>query len=95
LKYIVPHNENKYGSNINRCLNETERTYFVLEKIKYEHQWVICVELKMINLTLKQQRAHTKYPCASGIAETKKKHHWIRKEWPKREKSGCWGVKCD
>ena len=45
----------------------------------------------MINLTLKQQRAHTKYPCASGIAETKKNITGLEKSGLKEKKVGAGG----
>ena len=36
----------------------------VLQHIKYEHhQWVICVDLKMVNFLLGQQNGYTKFPC--------------------------------
>ena len=36
----------------------------VLQHIKYnDHQWAICVDLKMVNYLLGQQSRYTKYPC--------------------------------
>uniref|UniRef100_A0A0K2VL13 Putative LOC100197081 [Hydra vulgaris] n=2 Tax=Lepeophtheirus salmonis TaxID=72036 RepID=A0A0K2VL13_LEPSM len=36
----------------------------VLEGLKYlNHQWLICVDLKMVNFLLGQQEVYTKYPC--------------------------------
>jgi len=59
----------------------------VLEKINYqEHQWVICVDLKMVNFLLGQQSGYTKYPCFLCLWESRAKHeHWARKDWPPRE----------
>jgi hypothetical protein len=59
----------------------------VLEKINYqEHQWVICVDLKMVNFFLGQQSGYTKYPCFLCHWESRAKHeHWARKDWPPRE----------
>lgn len=59
----------------------------VLEKIKFdEHQWVICVDLKIVNFLLGQQGGYTKYPCFLCLWDSRaKQEHWIRKEWPTRE----------
>ena len=36
----------------------------VLELLKYDdHNWIICVHLKMVNFLLGQQGGYTKYPC--------------------------------
>jgi hypothetical protein len=52
----------------------------VLEKINYhEHQWVICVDLKMVNFLLGQQSGYTKYPCFLWLWESRAKHEqWAR-----------------
>jgi hypothetical protein len=59
----------------------------VLEKINYqEHQWVICVDLKMVNFLLDQQIGYTTYPCFLYLWESRAKHeHWARKDWPSRK----------
>ena len=44
----------------------------VMNKIKYGHKWVICVDLKMVNFLLGQQ-------------SRAKSEHWTRKDWPPRE----------
>ena len=37
---------------------------YVLKKISYDqHEWDICVDLKMVNFLLGQQSGFTKYPC--------------------------------
>lgn len=58
-----------------------------MEKIKYqEHQWVICVDLKMVNFLLGQQSGYTKYPCFLCLWDSRdKQNHWVKKEKPKRE----------
>ena len=68
LKCVLLHNGNQYGSiPIGHfvTLNENYKNIkFVLEKLKYcVHQWLICVDLKMVNFLLEQQGVHTKYPC--------------------------------
>ena len=36
----------------------------VLQKLCYnEHKWAICVDLKMVNILLRQQAGYVKYPC--------------------------------
>ena len=59
----------------------------VSEKINYqEHQWVICVDLKMVNFLLGQQSGYTKYLCFLCLWDSRAKHeHWTRKDWPPRE----------
>jgi hypothetical protein len=59
----------------------------VLEKMYcQEHQWVICVDLKMVNFLLGQQSGYTKYPCFLCLWDSRTKHeHWARKDWPPRE----------
>ena len=47
----------------------------VIDLRKYhEHKWTICVDLKMVNFLLGQERAFTKYPCylCIGTAELEK-----------------------
>jgi hypothetical protein len=61
--------------------------FLVLEKLNYqEHQWVICVDLKMVNFLLGQQSGYTKYLCFLCLWDSKVKHeHWARKDWSPRE----------
>src|SRR5678815_4490570 len=47
----------------------------VLERLQYQvHGWLICVNLKMVNILLGQQAGFIKYPCFLC--------YW---EWPPRE----------
>ena len=59
----------------------------VLQHIKYEHhQWVICVNLKMVNFLLGQQSGYTKFPCFLCYWDSRDKaNHWKIKNWPVRE----------
>ncbi|GBM96221.1 hypothetical protein AVEN_184312-1 [Araneus ventricosus] len=59
----------------------------VLKKIKYqEHQWVICVDLKVVNFLLGQQSGHIKYPCFLCLWNSREKHNTeLGKKWRKRE----------
>ena len=88
LKCVLLHNSNQYGSipiGHSVTLKENyENIKVVLERLKYcVYQWLICVDLKMVNFLLGQQGGHTKYPCFlcywDSIAN---EEHWIRKEWP-------------
>uniref|UniRef100_A0A0K2ULI1 Putative LOC100197081 [Hydra vulgaris] n=1 Tax=Lepeophtheirus salmonis TaxID=72036 RepID=A0A0K2ULI1_LEPSM len=58
----------------------------VLERLKYlDHQWLICVDLKMVNFLLGQQGGYTKYPCFLCYWDsTADKDHWVRMEWSSR-----------
>ena len=68
LKCVLLHNGNQYGSipiGHSVTLKENHGNIkVVLERLKYcVHQWLICVDLKMMNFLLGQQGSHTKYPC--------------------------------
>jgi len=91
LKCVLLNNGNKYGSipigHSNMMKEEYKAVSLVLEKINYrEHQWVICVDLKVVNFLLGQQSGYTKYPCFLCLWESRAKHeYWARKDWPPRE----------
>ena len=91
LKCVLLHNGNRYGSipiGHSTIMKEEYQTIsLVLGKIKYqEHQWMICVDLKMVNFLLGQQSGYTKYPCFICLWDSRASHeHWIRKEWPSRK----------
>ena len=90
LKCVLLHNGNKYGSiPIGHSVSmkeEYEQISVILGKIKYqEHQWLICVDLKMVNFLLGQQSGYTKYPCFYCHWDSRaKQDHWKRKKWPLR-----------
>ena len=90
LKYVLLHNGNKYGSipiaHSTKLKDEYDTIALVMKKIKYyEHQWMICVDLKMVNFLLGQQGGYTKYPCFLCLWNSRSKQtHWIRKEWSVR-----------
>lgn len=65
---------------------EYQNVDLVLKKLKYsEHQWVICVDLKMVNFLLGQQSGYTKFPCFICLWDSRAKNdHWIKKDWPLR-----------
>ncbi|KAK5649680.1 hypothetical protein RI129_000709 [Pyrocoelia pectoralis] len=90
LKCVLLHNGNKYGSipigHSTSMKEEYESISLVLKKIKYEeHQWVICVDLKMVNFLLGQQSGYTKYPCFLCLWDSRAKdQHWVNRNWPLR-----------
>ncbi|KAI6651178.1 hypothetical protein LOD99_5529 [Oopsacas minuta] len=59
----------------------------IIEIINYSaHDWVICVDLKMVNFLLGQQAGFTKYPCFLCYWDSRDRNrHWIREKWPPRE----------
>ncbi|KAI6651782.1 hypothetical protein LOD99_5029 [Oopsacas minuta] len=76
LKCVLLHNGNKYASipiGHSTSMKEVyESIKLVLEKLKYHvHQWVICVDLKMVNFLLGQQSGYTNTHASFvfGIAE--------------------------
>ena len=60
----------------------------VLQRIKYnDHQWVICVDLKMVNFLLGQQSGYTKYPCFLCYwGSTDKANHSTKKDWSVKDR---------
>ena len=90
LKCVLLHNGNQYGSipiGHSVTLKENyENIKVVLERLKYcVHQWLICVDLKIMNFLLGQQEGHTKYPCFLCYCGSRaNEEHWVRKEWSPR-----------
>lgn len=91
LKCMLLHNGNKYASipiaHSTKLKEVYETIAFVIEKIKYhQHEWLVCVDLKMVNFLLGQQGGYTKFPCFLCLWDSRAKNeHWIKKKWPKRE----------
>ena len=90
LKCVLLHNGNQYGSipiGHSVTLKENYGNIKVVnERLKNcVHQWLICVNLKMVNFLLGQQGGHTKYPCFLCYWDSRaNEEHWVRKEWPPR-----------
>jgi len=59
----------------------------VLEKISYyEHNWIICVDLKMVGFLLGLQCGYTKSPCFLCLWDSRARaQHWIKQDWHVRE----------
>ena len=91
LKVVLLHNGNSLGSIPIAHSVTLKESYiaikFMLEKIKYnEHNWIICVDLKMVNILLGQQHGYTKFPCFLCLWDSRNcAQHWTQKEWPARE----------
>ena len=63
LKRVLLHNGNIIGHSVH-LKEQYEHTKLVLDLLQYkEHNWVICVDLKMVNFLLGQQGGYTKYLC--------------------------------
>ena len=68
LKGVLLHKGNRFAYvplTHSTTLNEKyEAVKYVLGKIRYDqHEWDICVDLKMVNFLLGQQYGFTKHPC--------------------------------
>ena len=68
LKCVLLHNGNDFGSIPLGHSTTLKEKYsdikFVLEKIGYyKHNWIICVDLKIVGFLLGLQREYTKFPC--------------------------------
>ena len=56
---------------------------FVLEEIGYyKHNWIIWVDLKMVELLLGLQGGYTKFPCFICLWDSRaREQHWRQKKW--------------
>lgn len=87
LKCVL-HNGNQFASvplAYSTTLKEKyEVVKYLLEKICYDqHEWLICVDLKMINFLLGQQSGFTKYPCFLCMWDSRDTaQHYTKKDWP-------------
>ena len=98
LKCVLLHNSNMYVpipiGHSTTLKEKYDAIKTVLQHIKYEHhQWVICVDLKMVNFLLGQQSGYTKFPCFLCYWDSRDKaNYWKIKNWPVREqliRSAC------
>lgn len=91
LKCVLLHNGNAYGAvpvgHSVHLREEYEDIKTVIDLLKYhEHQWIICVDLKMVSFLLGQQRGFTKFPCYLCMWDSRaREKHWTQKEWPIRK----------
>ena len=88
LKCVLLHNGNLYGSvplgHSTTLKEKYEKIKFALEKISYrQHQWIICVDLKMVGFLLGLQGAFTKFPCFLCLWDSRARTvHWIKRDLP-------------
>ena len=91
FKCVLLHNGNQLASVPLAHSTSLKENYdsvkYVLEKISYcQHEWQICVDLKMVNLLLGQQSGFTKYPCFLCMWDSRdRSQHYIKKDWPARD----------
>lgn len=91
LKCVLLHNGNIYGAvpigHSVHLREEYNDIKSMINLLKYsDHNWIICVDLKMVNFLLGQQRGFTKYPCYLCMWDSRaREKHWTQKEWPERE----------
>lgn len=91
LKCVLLNNGNVYGAvpvgHSVHLREEYNNIKMVIDLLKYhEHNWVICVDLKMVNFLLGQQHGFTKFPCFLCMWDSRARDkHWNQKEWPMRE----------
>ena len=77
LKIVLMHSTNIYASiPIGHSSTLKEKHEFikqVMERIKYtKHNWVICLDLKMVNFLLVQQSGYTRFPCFCACGTVKR-----------------------
>jgi len=67
LKAVLLHNGNEYATVPVAHSGSLKETYdnldFLLQKKYFEHQWIVCGDLKIIGLLLGQHWGYTKTPC--------------------------------
>ena len=90
LRCFLLYNGNLFGAVLIRhsvCLREEHGDLKrVIELLQYDkHNWIICVDLKMMCLLLDKQCGYTKYPCFLCMWNSRaREKHWIETNWPPR-----------
>ena len=86
LKCVLLHNGNvcaavPIGHSV-YLREENNEIKTVIDLLKYhEHNWTICMDLKMVNFLLGQQRGFTEYPCYLCMWDSRaREKHWNQKE---------------
>ena len=88
LKSVWPHKGNRYASlpigHSTKLKEDYNNIKTVLQKLDYiSHQWLFCVDLKMINFLLGQPRGYTKYSCFICLWNSRaREDHWVKKRRP-------------
>ena len=88
LKCVLLHSGNLYGAvsiGHTGCLHEEHGNITtVIELLQYhKHNWIICVDFKMVAFLLGQQHGYTKYLCFLCMWDSKAwKKNWVEMNWP-------------
>lgn len=83
LKCVLFDNGNEYstvpvGHSKHTKKNDKEIKMMLNILKNQEHDWVICVDLKMVNFLLGQQSGCTKYLCFLCLRDSRtKERHWV------------------
>ena len=91
LKCVLLHNGNVYGAvpvgHSVHLREDYDDMRMVMDLLKYhEHSWIICVDLKIVNFLLGQQKGFTKFPCFLCMWDSRARdRHWVQKDWPMRD----------
>ena len=91
LKCVLLHNGNVHGAvpvgHSVHLREEHNDIKMVIDLLRYhEHNWIICVDLNMVNFLLGQQHGFMKVPCYLCMWDSRARDkHWTQKEWPIRE----------
>lgn len=91
LKAILLHNTNILAPipiAHSTVLKESyDNVKIVLDKIKYfDHNWLLCGDLKIIGIVLGMQSGNIKYPCFLCLFDSRdRSNHYKKKIWPERK----------
>ena len=88
---MLLHNGKRYVSlpidHFTKLKKDYDNIKTVLQKLDDDfRQWLICVDLKMVDFLLGQESGYTKYPCCICLWRSRARDdHWIKKGWPPRD----------
>ena len=88
LKFVLLHNSNQFASaplaHSTTLKEKYEAVKYVLEQICYDqHEWLICVDLKMMTFLLGQQSGFISHTCFLCMCESRDTaQHYTKKNWP-------------
>ena len=91
LKCVILHNGNIYGAvPIGHSVHlqiDYDDMRMVMDLLKYhEHNWIICIDLKMLKFLLGQQKSFTKFPYFLCMWNSRARdRYWVQKDWPIRD----------
>ena len=90
LKAVLLHNGNVYPSILIahsvRMKEDRKSVKILLKLIRYNHNWDVCEDFKMIALLLGLQGGYTKHSCFLCLWDNRAdKQHYVVKNWPPRQ----------